>query len=339
MGISRLHPLAVALVAAAVLADPAAAETRPDPIAAAPAITVTDAAIAAGRLSITGTTRSPRTRVSIVGTGFATTSDAAGRFELEVLHLPSDCIVDLATPAGTAKALIARCGPRGIDPRGAWSAAATYLADDVVTHDGTSWRALRTSKGSTPGRVAADWQVFAAKGDTGPKGDTGTPGATGAQGVAGAQGPEGPRGETGAPGPSGAPGPAGNDAVVKMFRDLKYYENVPPPAGPLPKACSTTVTTTGKPVLVQASITADNGSGLPIYNATLLRGDVNLSPIGGLMSSTGGAVDAAHLHWIDAPPAGTHVYSIGSTSTAFSGTYYYCLFTIIEMNGTVVTAP
>lgn len=155
------------------LAAPAMAETGPSPTGAAAGLTVTDAAIAAGRLSITGTTRSPRTRVTIVGTAFATISDANGRFAFEVLHLPSDCIVDLATPTGTARALVARCGPRGIDPRGAWSTATTYLADDVVTHDGSSWRALRTSKGSTPGRVAADWQIFAAKGDTGAQGAAG----------------------------------------------------------------------------------------------------------------------------------------------------------------------
>ena len=58
-------------------------------------------------------------------------------------------------------------GPRGITPRGAWSSTASYILDDTVSHNGSQWRALRPNTNVTPGSSALDWEVFAAKGDTG----------------------------------------------------------------------------------------------------------------------------------------------------------------------------
>jgi hypothetical protein len=50
--------------------------------------------------------------------------------------------------------------------RGAWSASVNYVLDDVVTSRGSSWRALRASKGKLPGQTspstAADWETLAA---------------------------------------------------------------------------------------------------------------------------------------------------------------------------------
>jgi hypothetical protein len=112
----------------------------------------------------------------------------------------------------------------GLNPLGAWTASARYHGNDVVTHLGAVWRAIRTSRNRVPGLAALDWEPFASKGDrgqrgakgaTGPKGDKGDlgdPGATGpqgAQGAPGATGPQGPQGEQGATGATGAQGPQG----------------------------------------------------------------------------------------------------------------------------------
>lgn len=95
-------------------------------------------------------------------------------------------------------------GPPGGTPtwRGAWAGGTAYSTNDVVTHQGSSYYALASSTGVTPGTDGAKWQLIAQKGDTGATGPTGATGATGAQGPAGSfqgaagltgpQGPEGP---------------------------------------------------------------------------------------------------------------------------------------------------
>jgi hypothetical protein len=73
----------------------------------------------------------------------------------------------------------------GFGPLGAWGSTITYNKNDLVLYLGSTWRALRTSLGKTPGRNASDWQLFAAKGDKGSKGDKGATGARGPQGIPG----------------------------------------------------------------------------------------------------------------------------------------------------------
>ena len=109
----------------------------------------------------------------------------------------------------------------GLNPLGAWKAPARYHLNDVVTHLGAAWRALRTSRNRVPGRAALDWEPLAAKGDKGAAGATGPQGpqgATGATGPAGPQGAPGPQGETGPAGPQGVAGPAGNDGAFAGMR-------------------------------------------------------------------------------------------------------------------------
>jgi collagen triple helix repeat protein len=92
-------------------------------------------------------------------------------------------------------------GP-GLTFQGSWNDTSTYDADDVVQHDGSSWIANTTNTNEEPG-LSPEWDLLAAKGDTG---------ATGAQGATGPSGPQGatgPTGATGAVGPSGATGPTG----------------------------------------------------------------------------------------------------------------------------------
>jgi hypothetical protein len=105
----------------------------------------------------------------------------------------------------------------GFNPAGAWNNATTYHLDDLVQHQGTTWRAKRTNVHRAPPIRPNDWQEFAAAGARGPKGDTGDQGPQGPQGDPGPQGPRGPRGftgDTGPQGPQGVQGPPGPSTVA-----------------------------------------------------------------------------------------------------------------------------
>ena len=56
----------------------------------------------------------------------------------------------------------------GLNPLGAWSNAATYHGNDLVTYLGTTWRAKRTNLNKAPNTNATDWVSFAARGAAGP---------------------------------------------------------------------------------------------------------------------------------------------------------------------------
>lgn len=165
-------------------------------------IAVTKASIEAGRLVIEGTTPQARQRVTLDGRHTAT-SNANRRFGFSLAYHPASCVVDLTAGAATARAVVADCGPRGVTPRGAWKKGEAYSADDLVTLQGSTWRARRASKGKRPDRSAPDWERFAAKGDAGQRG------LTGPQGPQGNAGPRGPQGATGPQGPQGPQGPKG----------------------------------------------------------------------------------------------------------------------------------
>jgi hypothetical protein len=132
-------------------------------------ISVTGAAIEAGKLVVIGTTAAPNTRIRLEGRGaaaFNVTSGANGAFAFSVVYLPTDCIVSLqkltlpATLGPASEAVVANCA-RGITARGDWNAAAEYLANDLVLRDGASWLATRDNRNSLPA-AGADWQLFAA---------------------------------------------------------------------------------------------------------------------------------------------------------------------------------
>ena len=76
----------------------------------------------------------------------------------------------------------------GFTPRGAWSGAAEYEVNDVVTVSGTSYLALQVSTNQNPTTATAYWMVLSAKGETGTQGEVGTQGIQGIQGTQGIQG-------------------------------------------------------------------------------------------------------------------------------------------------------
>ncbi len=175
-------------------------------------ITVKSAKIAAGKLVITGTTTTPNTRVRLDGQSsadFNVRSNGDRTFRFSLAYHPGDCIVTLekmtasGAPGASEDLVVADCGPSGISPRGAWSAAAPYGANDLVTHQGSSWLAKRRNVNRQPAE-GSDWELFAAKGETGPEGPAGEAGPTGPAGVNGTA--------VGVAGTRVAPtGPAGGD--------------------------------------------------------------------------------------------------------------------------------
>lgn len=92
--------------------------------------------------------------------------------------------------------------------RGAFRSSTSYSAGDVVTFQGSSFVALKSTTGVAP-PTPSTWALVAQAGARGPAGAQGPAGPTGATGPAGAQGPAGPAGPAGEQGPAGAQGPAG----------------------------------------------------------------------------------------------------------------------------------
>jgi hypothetical protein len=100
----------------------------------------------------------------------------------------------------------------------AYNSAVTYITNDAVASNGGSYIAKNTvaAGGLEPSLDPANWQLLAAKGDTGAagsQGPIGLTGATGSQGpigLTGANGLQGPAGANGANGAIGPQGPAGS---------------------------------------------------------------------------------------------------------------------------------
>ncbi|WP_237154890.1 hypothetical protein [Oryzibacter oryziterrae] len=214
------------------------------PVTAQAGVTVTKSEIAAGKLVVEGTASSGSS-IKLDGQFTATVDPASRKFAFSVLYLPKDCMVDLTVGTSAtiaAQAIVADCGPQGLNAMGAWSSTATYEENDVVSYKGSAWRAKATGSANTgkdPTTQTAYWDQLVSKGSTGakgatgdtgpqgpkgdtgdtgpqgetgaqgPKGDTGDIGPMGPQGPAGATGPQGPKGATGLPGLAGATGPQG----------------------------------------------------------------------------------------------------------------------------------
>ena len=93
------------------------------------------------------------------------------RFSFSLVYHPGDCVVTLnalvppyLVAGESTEALVGNCGPAGVTAKGAWVEAAAYVRNDLVTHEGSTWRARRNNAGRTPAG-GADWEVFAAAGE------------------------------------------------------------------------------------------------------------------------------------------------------------------------------
>lgn len=97
---------------------------------------------------------------------------------------------------------------RGFRPLGEWEMASLYLTDDLVTRNGSLYRARQATTGVDPTNHPVDWELWAEKGEDG------APGSAGAAGAAGAQGPPGPSVPLGALPDVDTTGLADNDVLA-----------------------------------------------------------------------------------------------------------------------------
>lgn len=58
----------------------------------------------------------------------------------------------------------------GFTPQGAWSSATAYVANDLVSYNGSSYIAIQASTNQNPASATAYWMISASKGDTGAAG-------------------------------------------------------------------------------------------------------------------------------------------------------------------------
>ena len=108
------------------------------------AITVTSAKIAAGVLTVSGTTTAG-TAVKL--DGLYTAPRTRNLFAYSIPYHPGDCIIDLTTVGASApmmQAVVADCGPRGVLPKGAWVSTKVYALDNLVIRAGSTWRAKQS---------------------------------------------------------------------------------------------------------------------------------------------------------------------------------------------------
>jgi hypothetical protein len=186
-----MRPIRAALIlsACAVLSGPGLAQPQ-NPAggrAAAPAqqaITVWDARIEAGDLTVSGSVGKAGVVVTL-DDDIPVTSDKRGRFTLKVPYVPQNCVATLKAGEASREIAVANCGATGAPgPKG--------------------------EPGPTgPQGMAGLPGPAGPKGDAGPKGEVGPKGEAGPKGDAGPKGEPGPRGEAGQKGEPGAPGARG----------------------------------------------------------------------------------------------------------------------------------
>jgi hypothetical protein len=110
-------------------------------LAAVEITSLTEVAISQGNLIIVGKTRLAGSIV-ILDDGVAkVVSDADHNFKFQLVYLPSNCIVQLKVGVVVKSAVVTDCGPRGLNPRGAWRSTLHYLTNDLVTLAGSTWGA------------------------------------------------------------------------------------------------------------------------------------------------------------------------------------------------------
>ena len=196
-------------------------------------IAINRAEISGGKLVVAGSRTGTAPSISLDKR--FTTGVVSSKFAFSLDYLPTDCIVDLAATGGTGgktRAVIANCGPKGLNLRGAWAFGTKYVKDDVVRLNGWSYYA-KADNVDRPPDGNPEWEVLVEAGAPGIQGATGAQGAAGPAGASGPAGPSGIAGATGATGPTGASGPqgvpggspvllTGNDPGITINGSLKF---------------------------------------------------------------------------------------------------------------------
>ena len=163
----------------------------------------------------------------------------------------------------------------GFDFLNAFNASASYVIDDVVTYNGSTYLAIAANSGPsnpTPDTNPSAWSVMA---------EEGAAGAAGAVGSTGSQGPQGIPGAGGATGATGPQGPAGAspftlDGANAVFTTGSVGIGVDPPSS----TAELDVTSTTKGLLAPRMTTAERlaiaspANGLIVYDTQLVSLEV-----------------------------------------------------------------
>ena len=209
-----MRPFRAALIlsASAALSGPGFAQPQAPASgrAAAPAqsaITVWDARIEAGDLTVSGSVGKAGVVVTL-DDDIPVTSDKRGRFTLKVPYVPQNCVATLKAGEASREIAIANCGATGApgakgEPGPTGPQGVAGLAGPAGPKGDMGPKGDTGPKGD-----------MGPKGEPGPKGDAGPKGEAGAKGAAGASGPKGEQGPAGPQGPAGSPGQAGSQAAA-----------------------------------------------------------------------------------------------------------------------------
>lgn len=191
--------------------------------AALAAIKVNKAKINEGKIVLQGVTE-PNAVVTLDGGVAKATADSTGLFNFgSLFYVPASCMVQLTSPGQTTVyTKVGSCQTVSLEAVGAWKNAESYAPNDLVTYEGSTYRArIAVPSNVVPGADTSKyWEVFSARGAQGaqgPQGLRGPRGIAGVDGVAGATGPTGAIGSTGPTGPTGANGSTGPTGAAGLF--------------------------------------------------------------------------------------------------------------------------
>jgi hypothetical protein len=198
--------------------------------------------------------------------------------------------------------------------KGAWDPAASYAADDAVSHEGSSWVAKQTSTGVAPAEGAA-WTILARKGDKGPAGPVQHDATLAGDGLVGSPlgvSPggitTGQLGDAAVTGAKVAPG-----QVVRRLNGLA--DNVTLAAGP-----NVTIAPSGNTLTISSTA----GASAVAHNATLSGDGTSASPLGvaAPLQLNGTVLSGSVLSGVNyaTGPTSIGLYGVGTVGTWSQGT-------------------
>jgi len=229
----------------------------------------------------------------------------------------------------------------GVDWKGSWNSGATYIINDGVSYNGSSYISNQDANTNHLPTDTGWWDLWVERGPTGPQGTAGTDGSTGPmgpQGTAGTDGSTGPTGADGTDGSDGATGPTGPDNITTststdltgyLYGDgsnvgvlasvpsgvIEMYGGSSAPTGYLLCDGSAVSRSTYANLFTAISTTYGTGDGSTTFNVPNLKGKV---PVGYDSTQTEfdtlGETGGAKTHTLSVAEMPSHTHSYGSVT-------------------------
>lgn len=194
-------------------------------------------------------------------------------------------------------------GATGLNWKGSYSELESYVENDAVVYEGSTYFAIAPSTGIPPAETSSYWAVMASSGAQGPqgipgpKGDQGVEGQQGIQGLpgqkgetgdTGLQGPQGIPGIQGQEGPRGLQGPKGDTGVqgIQGIQGPKGDTGLQGPAGTNGSRFSIDVRRTTTPITVLNGQSLNIGTAPGFALLTESDAQVTLDPVTGVSKFT-----------------------------------------------------